>query len=74
MRLELGQNLQQGLLQFPCNHDFSDLNEKIEEILGNQELYSYIVENARKTFNEKMKPENIALHLYDTFKTLKDIE
>lgn len=63
-----------GETYIACKHDFSDLEEKIRTILGNPELYSYIVENARETFNEKMKPENIALHLYDTFKTLKDIE
>ena len=34
----------------------------------------YIIENAREKFENQMKPENIAFHLYDIFKNLKEIE
>ena len=33
-------------------------------VLGSYNDYSYIIENARKKFEEQMKPENIALYLY----------
>jgi len=56
-----------------CKHDFSDLEEKINTILGSWNDYSYIIENARKRFEEQMKPENIALHLYNIFKELQTI-
>jgi hypothetical protein len=47
---------------------------KIEEILGNYNNYRYIIENVRKKFSELYRPENIALHLYKTFKKLDGIE
>jgi hypothetical protein len=53
-----------------CKHDYSDLPEKIDMILGNYEYYSYIIENARKTLIEKMHPNNLALHLYNIFNEL----
>ena len=56
-----------------CKHDFGDLNEKINKILGNYNDYLYIVENARKKFNEIMSPENLAIHLHNMFKNLKGI-
>ena len=56
-----------------CKLDYSDLQEKIEMILGNYKYYSYIVENARKTYIEKMHPNNVALHLYNIFLNLKGI-
>ena len=57
-----------------CKHDYSDLEEKINMVLGSYNEYSYIIENARKKFEEQMKPENIALHLYSILKNLKGIE
>ena len=57
-----------------CKHDYSDLEEKIDIVLGSYNEYSYIIENARKKFEEQMKPENIALHLYSILKKLKNIE
>ena len=57
-----------------CKHDYSDLKEKIDMILGSYNDYLYVIENARKKFENQMKPENIALHLYDIFKNLKEIE
>ena len=57
-----------------CKHDFSDLNDKIIEILKDSKKYSYIVNNAREKFKEEIHPEKLALHLYKTFKKLKNIE
>ena len=56
-----------------CKHDYSDLEEKIDKVLGSYKDYTYIIDNARKKFEEQMKPENIALHLYDILKNLKGI-
>jgi len=57
-----------------CKHDFSDLQEKVEKILGNIEDYYCIIENARNKFTKEYTPENLSLHLYNTFKKLKEIE
>ena len=56
-----------------CKHDYSDLEEKIEDVLGNYNNYSYIIENARKKFSELYRPENIALHVYNIMKKLKGV-
>ena len=56
-----------------CKHDFSDLNDKVMEILGNTEKYYYIIENARNKFKEVMQPEHVAIHLYNIFKNLKGV-
>jgi len=56
-----------------CKHDFSDLQNKIEMILGNYNNYRYIIENARKKFSELYKPENIALHVYKLFENLDGV-
>ena len=50
-----------------CKHDFSDLEEKINMILGNYENYSYIIENARKRLINLMHPNHLALHMYNIF-------
>jgi len=62
-----------GETYIACKHDYSDLEEKVEEILGNYNNYLYIIENARKKFSELYRPENIALHVYDIFKNLKGV-
>tara|TARA_R100001594_G_scaffold97052_1_gene131264 strand:+ start:4145 stop:5182 length:1038 start_codon:yes stop_codon:yes gene_type:complete len=62
-----------GETYIACKHDFSDLNEKVMQILGNSEKYLYIIENARKKFNEVMQPHHIAMHLYNIFKNLKGV-
>ena len=54
-----------------CKHDFSDLEEKIDMILGNYENYSYIIENARQKLLWSMEPHHLALHLYNIFKNLQ---
>jgi hypothetical protein len=56
-----------------CKHDYSDLEEKINLVLDSFEDYLYLVDNARKKFEEQMNPQNIALHLYKTFKNLDNI-
>jgi hypothetical protein len=56
-----------------CKHDYSDLEEKISLVLDSFEDYLYLVDNARKKFEEQMNPQNIALHLYKTFKNLDSI-
>jgi len=54
-----------------CKHDFSDLNEKIENLLGDPNKCSYIIQNLRSKFEEQMNPERLVLHIYDTFKNIK---
>ena len=56
-----------------CKHDFSDLKEKIELILGDTKKYYYIVENARKQIINSMNPDNLALHLHQTLTQLNSI-
>jgi|TARA_R110002096_G_scaffold127550_4_gene275448 hypothetical protein len=62
-----------GETYIACKHDFSDLEEKIEMILGNYKNYHYIIENARNKFKEVMDPHCIATHLYNLFKNLKGV-
>ena len=57
----------------PCAHDFSDLSDKINEVLGDANLFHYVINNARQVYTESMRPEHIALHLYDIFSNLKDV-
>ena len=56
------------------NYDWSNLKEKIDYALSNfKELQSKFVENMRKKFIELNKEENLALHLYEIFKNLKEV-
>ena len=57
-----------GETYISCKHDYSDLNEKIEILLGDDKKRYYIIENARKKFKELYTPENIALNLYNILK------
>jgi len=50
-----------------CKHDFSDLEEKINKILGNYKDYLYIVDNMREAITEELSPENLAMNLYNLF-------
>jgi hypothetical protein len=63
-----------GETYIACKHDFSDLEEKINKILGNIESHYYIIENARKKFIESYTPKNLALHLYKVFESLNTVE
>jgi len=51
-----------------CKHDFSDLREKIDMILGNYQNYQYIIDNARKKIEQVMHPHTVAMHIYNIFK------
>ena len=62
-----------GVTYIACKHDYSDLKEKIDMILGNYKDYHYIIDNARKKFQEVMQPHHIAMHLYNIFKNLKGV-
>mgnify|MGYP003145123465 CR=1 FL=1 len=50
-----------------CKHDFSDLEEKVEQILGNYQDYHYIINNMRNAITEELSPEHLAMHLYNIF-------
>jgi len=63
-----------GKTYIACKHDFSDLEEKIELILGNYKNYHYIIDNARNKLKEEISPEKIALHVYNIFSNLKNTE
>jgi hypothetical protein len=62
-----------GETYIACKHDFSDLEQIVEKILGNYNNYLYIIDNARKKFSELYRPENIALRVYEIFKNLKEV-
>ena len=56
----------------PCEHDWSDLEEKIDYILTNfKELNEKIVTNCRKYYIENFTYESIGKYLYDMFNSLK---
>jgi hypothetical protein len=58
-----------GETYIACKHDYSDIAEILHELLGNYSKYHYIVENARNKILETMHPHNIALNIYNIFKT-----
>ena len=63
-----------GETYIACKYDWSDLEEKIDYVLSDyKELQSRLVENMRKRFVEEYSVENLALHLYDVFKSLSEI-
>ena len=58
----------------PCKYDWSDLEEKIDYILGNfDELNEKINNNIRKLFKEQYTYENLCMHWYNIFKNLNNI-
>jgi len=63
-----------GETYIACKHDFSDLQQKIEEVLGNYNKFSYIIENARKTFSELYTQENVARRVYKLFNNLTNTQ
>ena len=54
--------------------DWSDLMEKIEDILDNYKKYSNFSENFRQKFREVYSWENVCLHWYNIFKNLDTIK
>ena len=57
-----------------CKHDYSDLEEKIQDILENYDNYLYLIDNARKKFEDIMNPKHLALHLHKLFSNLNGVE
>tara|TARA_R110002012_G_scaffold201465_2_gene370383 strand:+ start:2589 stop:3614 length:1026 start_codon:yes stop_codon:yes gene_type:complete len=57
-----------------CKHDYSDLEQKIDMVLSDYNNFLYIIENARKLFEVKMRPETVAMHLHKVFSNLNGIE
>ena len=54
--------------------DWSDLMEKVEDILNNYEKYSNFSENFRQKFKEVYTWENVCLYWYNIFKNLDTIK
>ena len=63
-----------GETYMACKHDYSDLEEKIETLLGDPNKFYYITQNARKTIQEQMDPKCLAIHVYNIFKNLDSTE
>lgn len=56
----------------PCKWDFSDLEQQIEYGLEDWEAKrEFFVENFRKEFTEKYKPENLVFHTHDWITNLE---
>ncbi len=58
----------------PVNPDWSDLMEKVDDILNNYEKYSNYSENFRQEFRKAYKWENVCMHWYNIFSNLKLID
>ncbi len=64
-----------GVTYVACKYDWSNVEEKIDYILTNWDhLQSFITENMRKRFNEEYSEEKLAIHTYNIFKNLNNIE
>ncbi len=62
-----------GETYIACEHDFSDLNEKIEMVLGNYAYYrNTIPYNFIKKFNEEYTGEKLAVYLHQLFLSAGD--
>lgn len=57
----------------PVKPDWSDLNEKVEEILGNYDKFSYIIQNFRDTFNNTYAVDGVCMYWYDILKNVNSI-
>lgn len=63
-----------GETYISCKHDFSDVEDKIKYVLSNYDkLQPYLVNNMRRRFLEVYSHENLALHWYKIFLTMKNI-
>ena len=57
-----------------CEHDFSDLEEKVDYVLGNfKKLQPYLTENFRKRLTDVYNPINLVKHTYDLFNNLDGV-
>ena len=57
----------------PIELDWSNLNEKVEEILGNYNDFHYIIENFRNKFREVYTYHDICMHWYNILKTVRSV-
>lgn len=57
----------------PCNHDWSDLVEKIEWVKANPIKCKEITENARNIMKSSFTSENLSLYWYNMIKTFKGV-
>ena len=63
-----------GETYIAVNYDWSDLEEKIEKVLGNFTEYSYIIDNFRNKLKDEYTLDKLCLHWYNIFKNLNEIE
>jgi len=56
-----------------CKHDYSDLEDILNKVLGNYNDYLYIIENARRKFSELFTQENVAVQFYNIVKNLEGV-
>ena len=56
------------------DYHWKDLKEKLKEVLGNFEKYSYIINNFRERYKKEYTQENLCLHWYNIFKNLSNIK
>ena len=64
-----------GETYIACKYDWSDLDEKIDYVLSNYDELRYkLVNNFKRRYIEEYRYENIALHLYDVFTNIDEID
>ena len=57
-----------------CEHDFSDLEEKVDYVLSNfDRLQKYLTENFRKRLIDVYHPTFLVKHTYDLFSNLDGV-
>ena len=54
-------------------HDWSDLNETIENVLDNYKDYHYIIDRFREEFKIGYTVQNMCLHWYNIFSNLNEV-
>ena len=57
----------------PVNHDWSDLEEKIQFVLDNPGTAKEIAQNAREVFKKEYTIENLLRHWYEIISTFEGI-
>lgn len=57
----------------PCNYDWSNLNEVIDDVLTNWDNYKDIPENARRVFKNEYSVDKLILHWYNELKTYNGV-
>lgn len=59
---------------FAVKPDWSNLNEKVEELLENTELIKYVANNAQKRYLELYNPHNFCMFWYNFFSNLNQVK